>query len=160
MFNPLKFILSRVSLPGGLLDDVDLSDNDADPPKMPAELVALSTVREFLLDSRLSDAIEVSTLLGVPPVSDEVAEMEQRQSDARYARVMYLAPLLHSYAHTMAAGVVSFLMAQSDPEPTPEALEKWQTVVGLLEPACMATLIGGVTQMVDKRLLRTFEDAA
>ena len=127
-------------------------------PEMPRALASLARVRDFLYDSQVGEHEDFTRVLGVPPISDEVAEMERAASNLRVAKIVHLAPLLHAYAHTMAAAVTEHFRETAGSGD--DADETWEIFHSTIEPIAHATIIGGLSQMVDIGLLQPKEPKA
>lgn len=112
------------------------------------DLVVKSPLRDFLLDSQVEPVGQYMTLLGLPPMSEEVIEMERRNSDVRVSRIAALLPLIHDYAHAISAASIALRKDQVDGEmDVPE--EAWNAGHAVLETAAMTTLIGVLSQFVE-----------
>lgn len=71
--------------------------------------LAVNNTREFIKDTghEAPDEAHILALLQIPPISDEVAEMEDEASTRRLAAVQFLLPALNSYAKLFATGTVA-----------------------------------------------------
>jgi hypothetical protein len=65
-----------------------------------------SRLRGFILDSKINHGHELSVILGCPPISDELQEKEEYESDKRIERVAHLTPLFYAQAHALAEGAM------------------------------------------------------
>lgn len=109
-------------------------------------------VRGFLLDSQIQNPHELSVLLGCTPLSDEVAEKEEQESDKRIDRVSYLIPMLFAQAHSLAEASTEYERNSPD---TPSEIppEVWAYNKKMLQEVSMAALLGSISQLVDMGLL-------
>lgn len=112
-----------------------------------------SRIRGFLLDSQINDAHDLALTLGCSPISDEVALMEEDESDRRVAEVGILTPLLYSYAHALAEATIEHQKDSASPEMDKVPKEVWDYSRKLIEQVAISVLIGAVSQMVDMKLL-------
>lgn len=110
-------------------------------------------MRGFILDSQVQSAHTISTLLGLPVISDEVAEREEEESDLRVDRVSYLMPLLYAHARTMAEGSVALQKGSATELVSQVPDEVWAASRHLLEEITMSVLMGSISQLVDMGLL-------
>ena len=104
-----------------------------------------SHIRELLFDSQIQDANEISLLLGSKPISEELLEKEEEESDHRVAHVEHLLPLLHSYATLISDGVIQLQKKDPEVENIPETF--WKLTSKLLESVSLNILIGTLSQL-------------
>jgi len=55
-------------------------------------------IRQVIYDSMLMPAEEIAIAMGLPPISDEVAEMEEQASEERLEKFSQLIPFIDSHA--------------------------------------------------------------
>jgi hypothetical protein len=111
-------------------------------------------LRGFILDSQIQNAHELSVILGCSPLSDELQEKEEEESDNRVDKIGSLIPLLYAHAHVLAEGAVEFQRAnvKSDAlKNLPD--EMWWESRKLMEQMALSVLLGSVSQLVDMGLL-------
>ena len=108
-------------------------------------------MRGFILDSQLQNAHELAVYLGCSPLSNEVAEKEEQESDVRTERVGYLIPMLFAQAHVISEASVALQRTMITTEKVSE--ETWKHSRMLVEQITMSTLMGSVSQLVDMGLL-------
>ena len=51
-------------------------------------------IRQVIYDTMLMPAEEIANIMGLPPISDDVAEMEERESQKRLEKFAILIPFL------------------------------------------------------------------
>jgi hypothetical protein len=115
-------------------------------------------LREFLLDSQLPNAIEVSEKMGCAVVSDEVLDHEMDMSEVRLNNIQHLLPLLYGYSAVMAEAFVDSL-TDSLPEETNKELSAAVAKVAhgtqhVMEDVMTSLLMGAVSQLVDLELVK------
>jgi hypothetical protein len=124
-------------------------------PKDELSLSEISTrVRGFVLDSQIQNAHELSVILGCSPLSDELQEKEEEESDNRVERIAPLIPLLYAHAHLLAEGAVEFQRSNVTHEflkNMPE--EMWQESRKMMEQMALSALLGSVSQLADMGLI-------
>lgn len=113
-----------------------------------------SRVRGFLYDSQVDNSYEISLILGCGPISPEVAEKEEEESEKRIDRISHLMPLLYAYAQALAQGSIEYQRSN-----LPEAFanlpdELWWDSRKLLEEVSSAAIMGAIAQLVDMGLLK------
>lgn len=112
-----------------------------------------SRVRGFLYDSQMDNAYDISLILGCAPISPEVAEKEEEESEKRMDNISYLMPLLYAQAQALSQGSIEYQRTN-----VPESLsslpdELWWESRKLLEQISSAAMMGAIAQLVDMGLL-------
>jgi hypothetical protein len=111
-------------------------------------------LREFILDSQVQNAHELSVILGCGKISDELAEREEEESDKRVERISHLIPLLYAHAHALAEGSIEYQKSNLPPELQSLSDEMWIESRKLMEQIAISALVGSVSQLVDLGLLK------
>jgi hypothetical protein len=105
----------------------------------------------------------MSVIMGCTPISDEVAEHEEEDSEDRVSKIDHLIPILYAFAHTMAEASVEHQLAHlednSEDEDTESLLsqlppEVWEASQHMFTQISMSTLIGTISQLVDMGFIR------
>jgi hypothetical protein len=110
--------------------------------------------RELLFDAKFENPLKVAALLGLPPISEELAVKEQEESDKRIKKVSWLIPLFQSVSNLVASGIiVESIAANEDDFPD----EFYETLQHRLESVCMAALLSTVSTLVDVELVKIGE---
>lgn len=110
-------------------------------------------IRGFLLDSQIQNAHELAVIVGCSPISDDVADREDEESDRRLSEVAHLIPILYAYSHTMAEAATEYQRANMDDSlKIPD--DVWRFSRKLTEQISMSALLGAVSQLVDMGVLR------
>jgi hypothetical protein len=111
-------------------------------------------LRGFILDSQIQNAHELSVILGCSPLSDELQEKEEEESDNRVDKIGSLIPLLYAHAHVLAEGAVEFQRANVKSEALKNLPdEMWWESRKMMEQMALSVLLGSVSQLVDMGLL-------
>jgi hypothetical protein len=109
-------------------------------------------IRGFIMDSQMQNSHEIAFILGLPPISDEIAEKEEQVSDDRVERIEYLIPILYAHAHTLAEASIEYQKtALEGADDMPK--EVWTFGRKMLEQATLSALMGSTSQLVDMGLL-------
>jgi len=112
-----------------------------------------SRVRGFILDSQIQHAHELTVILGCSPISDEVAEREEEESDKRLQRIDYLTPLIYAHAHLLAEGAIEYQRSNASEEIAKLPKEIWIESRKTMEQVSMSAVIGSISQLIDMGLL-------
>jgi hypothetical protein len=109
-------------------------------------------VRGFILDSQIQDAHELCQLLGCSPLSEELQDHEEVESDLRVERIDYLIPILYSHSNLLSEAATEY---QKDNMEDSEKISKevWAFSRNLMSQVAFSTLVGSVSQLVDMGLL-------
>jgi hypothetical protein len=111
-------------------------------------------LRGFILDSQIQNAHELSVILGCSPLSDELQEKEEEESDNRVDKIGSLIPLLYAHAHVLAEGAVEFQRANVKNDALKNLPdEMWWESRKLMEQMALSVLLGSVSQLVDMGLV-------
>ena len=109
-------------------------------------------IRGFIMDSQIQNSHEIAHILGLPAISDEIAEKEEQVSDDRVERIEYLIPILYAHAHTLAEASIEYQKSNvEDLDGLPK--EMWVFGRKLLEQVSLSALIGSTSQLIDMGLL-------
>lgn len=109
-------------------------------------------IRGFIMDSQIQNSHEIAYILGLPAISDEIAEKEEQVSDDRVERIEYLIPILYAHAHTLAEASIEYQKSNiEDMDGLPK--EMWIFGRKLLEQVSLSALIGSTSQLIDMGLL-------
>jgi hypothetical protein len=117
----------------------------------PAELN--NRVRGFILDSQIQHAHELSVILGCTPISDELQEREEQESDKRIERLDYITPLIYAHAHLLAEGAIEYQKATATGEVSKLPNEIWVESRRTMEQVSMSAVMGSISQLIDMGLL-------
>jgi len=72
-------------------------------------------IRQVLYDSMLMPVEEIAASMGLPPISDEVSEMEERASEERLQAFSALIPFIDSHADIAARiATASYVLGDDD----------------------------------------------
>jgi hypothetical protein len=109
-------------------------------------------IRGFIMDSQIQNSHEIAYIMGLPNLSDELAEKEEQVSDDRLERIEYLIPILYAHAHTLAEASIEYQKANiEDSNVLPK--EVWIFGRKLLEQVALSALMGSTSQLIDMGLL-------
>jgi hypothetical protein len=119
-------------------------------------------IRQVIYDSMLMPAEEIASKMGLPPISEEVSEMEERDSQARLSRMSALLPLIDAHAD-IAARIASaaYMIDDEDMDALPEdSVEKLTELFRLVSLAssvsCVSTLFS--LGLIDSNIVEDFDE--
>jgi hypothetical protein len=115
-------------------------------------------LREFILDSQIQNAHELSVILGCGKISNELAEKEEEESEKRVERISHLIPLLFAHAHALAEGSIEYQKSNLPEELKSLSDDMWIESRKLMEQIAMSALVGSVSQLVDLGLVKLPKD--
>jgi hypothetical protein len=113
-------------------------------------------IREFVLDTKVPNGHDMADALGCVPISDEIAEKEEQESDKRVESIDYLVPLIYGYASLFASVIIDFSELDEGDIPAPMAkiMDQLESATKeMLENNLAHFTLGAVSQMVDLKLL-------
>ncbi|CAB4123931.1 hypothetical protein UFOVP45_64 [uncultured Caudovirales phage] len=109
-------------------------------------------LRGFMLDSQIQNGNELAILLGCSPISDELLEREEEESEKRTDRIGYLTPLIYAFSHTLSEAAVEYQRENFEGAEKLPA-EIWTASRRMLEQATISVMMGSLSQFVDMGLL-------
>jgi hypothetical protein len=110
-------------------------------------------VRGLFLDSQLQDAFSLSVIAGTTAVSDEVAEMEQQDSDKRVQKIEHLIPLILTQTYSISKAMAELEKAKAIGKDVEVPDEFWELYQSRNQDMTLAAVVGCIAQMVDIGLL-------
>jgi hypothetical protein len=103
-------------------------------------------MRQVIYDTMLMPAEDIANAMGLPPISDEVADMEEQASEKRLQRFSRLLPLIDSHADIASKiAVAAYLLEDNQIEENfmedAETLQRLFRLVALSSSlSCVSTL--------------------
>lgn len=103
-------------------------------------------IRQVIYDSMLTPPEGIAMAMGLPPISDEVSEMEERASEDRLSKFSALIPFIDSHADLAARIAASaYVLEDADEDIEQEELDSMTRLFRLVSLAssvsCVSTLI-------------------
>jgi hypothetical protein len=82
-------------------------------------------MRQAIYDSMLEPAELIAISMGLPPISDEVSEMEERASQTRLREISALIPFIDAHSDIIAKiATASYVLDEDDDDEDNEVLDK------------------------------------
>jgi hypothetical protein len=110
-------------------------------------------VRGFILDSQIDNGHDISVMLGCSPISDDVAEREEEESDKRLAKISHLYPLIHAHANALAQGTVDFKKSGTSEILSEIPDEIWKESRSMVTDLVISGITGSIAQLIDMGFL-------
>lgn len=97
--------------------------------------------RQAVFDTRLSDPQTLGHLLGFPPMSEDVAEMENQASIERVDAIQSLYPIISLHGDIVSEAICKYLARTGGPvdEATPDMIEEYENFLRRLCQPVMIT---------------------
>jgi hypothetical protein len=115
-------------------------------------------IREAIFDSIFDDVAALSASMGLPPISDEVADMEEQASQKRLERFSNLLPLIEAHADIaarIAASAYELEMLGEHPESKPLIEEDLIHIIELFKIVSLSSSISVISTLINLDLLET-----
>jgi len=77
-------------------------------------------IRQTIYDTMLMPAEEIAEAMGLPPISEEVSEMEERASQERLERFAHLIPFIDSHAEVCSKIAIAAYLIEEEDSPKEE----------------------------------------
>ena len=111
-------------------------------------------IRQVIYDTMLMPSEEIASKMGLPPVSDEVSEMEERASQDRLSRLSMLLPFIDSHAD-IAARIAASAYLIDDAEVAELADENLEQLVDLFRTVALASSVSCVSTLFSLGLVNS-----
>lgn len=116
-------------------------------------------IRQVIYDTMLMPAEEIANIMGLPPISDDVAEMEERESQKRLERFAKLIPFIDSHADIAARIAASAYMIEDDEEDYGEleklGIEDLEQLTRLFRLVALSSSISCVSTLFNLGLIKS-----
>ena len=113
-------------------------------------------VRQVVYDSIFDSSEKIAVMMGLPPVSDEVSEMEERASHERIDKFSALLPFIDAHADISAQVAVTAYVLESEEEGKvvgqDEGLDE---LTRLFKLVSMSASVSCISTLMDLNLLET-----
>ena len=114
-------------------------------------------MRQAIYDSMLEPAEGIAEALGLPPISDEVAEMEEEASQKRLERFASLIPFIDSHSD-LASRITSaaYLLDDEDDQDTAKLIEHLEDkLVDLFKIVAISSSVSCISTLFNLGLLES-----
>ncbi len=124
--------------------------------KITVEQVSLPVlIRQVIYDSMLTPPEGIADAMGLPPISDEVAEMEERASQERLSSMSALLPFIDAHADIAAKiAAAAYLLDDTDEDEDGDmSLEQLKSMTSLFRLVSLAASVSCVSTLVNLGLV-------
>lgn len=106
-------------------------------------------MREIIYDAMLTPIEGIAEAMGLPPISDEVAEMEAQASEERLSNIAVLLPFIDAHADIAARIATSayLLDEENSEEVAPEQLEQLTHLFRMVALASAVSCVSTLTNI-------------
>lgn len=116
-------------------------------------------IRQVIYDTMLMPAEEIAYAMGLPPISDDVAEMEERESQKRLERFSTLLPFIDSHADITAKIAASAYMIEDEEEDYDElgklGIEDVEKLTSLFRLVALSSSVSCVSTLLNLGLIKS-----
>lgn len=109
-------------------------------------------IRQVIYDTMLMPPEEIAVKIGLPPVSDEVSEMEERASQARLERMSMLLPFIDAHAD-IAAKISAAAYVEENEDSVPK--EEMESMLELFRLVSLASAVSCVSTLFSLGLIKS-----
>jgi len=109
-------------------------------------------IRQVIYDTMLMPTEDIANAMGLPPISDEVADMEEQASEKRLQRFSRLLPLIDSHADIAAKIAVAAYLLEDD-EIEEKLVEDTETLQRLFRLVALSSSLSCVSTLFNLELI-------
>jgi hypothetical protein len=109
-------------------------------------------IRQVIYDTMLMPTEDIANAMGLPPISDEVADMEEQASEKRLQRFSKLLPLIDSHADIASKIAVAAYMLE-DGEVEEKLVEDAETLQRLFRLVALSSTLSCVSTLFNLELI-------
>ena len=111
-------------------------------------------IRQVIYDTMLMPAEDIAYAMGLPPISEEVSEMEERASQERLERFSHLIPFIDSHADIAARITAAAYALEDDDEDLPE-LGDLENLTRLFRLVSLSSSVSCVSTLFNLGLIKS-----
>lgn len=113
-------------------------------------------VRQVVYDSIFNSSEKIAVMMGLPPVSEEVSEMEQRASEERIDKFAALLPFISAHADIAAqVSATAYVLESEEEGRLVEDSEGLEELTNLFKLVSMSASVSCISTLMDLDLLET-----
>ena len=112
-------------------------------------------IRQVVYDSIFKDSEKISNLMGLPPISEEVQDMEERASEERLDKFEALLPFIDAHADISARVAASAYVLSNDDAGEFLDPENFEELTRLFKLISMSAAVSCISTFIDLGLIET-----
>ena len=112
-------------------------------------------MRQIVYDAMLTPTEGIAEMMGLPPISDEVAEMEEDAHQDRLSKISALLPFIDAHADILAQVATSAYMLDADKEKAEVPLEGLDHLNQLFRMVALASSVSCVSTLSNIGLIES-----
>lgn len=121
--------------------------------KFPIHSISIpSLIRQTIYDTMLMPPEKIAVSLGLPPISEEVSEMEERASDERISKISPLLSFIDSHSEIAAKITTSAYMLEGE-NMDEVSVSEMEQMTSLFKLVAISATISCVSTLVDLGLV-------
>ena len=109
-------------------------------------------IRQVIYDTMLMPTEDIANAMGLPPISDEVADMEEQASEKRLQRFSKLLPFIDSHADIAAKIAVAAYLLEDD-EIEEKLVEDAETLQRLFRLVALSSSLSCISTLFNLELI-------
>jgi hypothetical protein len=113
-------------------------------------------MRQVIYDSVFESSEKIAETLGLPPISEEVRDMESRASEERLLKFQPLIPFIESHADIsarVAASAYQLEMLEESPEDGPLIAEDLEHIIGMFKIVALSSSVSCISTLISLGLI-------
>lgn len=113
-------------------------------------------MRQVIYDSVFESSEKIAESLGLPPISEEVRDMESRASEERLLKFQPLIPFIESHSDIsarVAASAYQLEMLEASPEDGPLIAEDLEHIIGMFKIVALSASVSCISTLISLGLV-------
>ena len=112
-------------------------------------------IRQVIYDTMLTPAEEIADAMGLPPISDEVADMEEQASQERLESFASLLPFIDSHADIVSKIATTAYMLEQDDEDEKLTIGDAEDMHKLFRLVALSSAVSCVSTLFNLNLIKS-----
>lgn len=112
-------------------------------------------IRQAIYDSMLEPAEDIADALGLPPISDEVSEMEERASQERLERFSGLIPFIDAHSDIASRIATASYVLEEDGSKTDVSSEELERLSSMFKLVALSASLSCISSLISLELIES-----